>query len=257
MPRKNSSRSGTEERRKAILSAALQCFNEHGIENTTVQDIQLIAKCSTGSLYHHFGSKEGIAACLFIETFKSMNAGVLAELQQCDDARSGVHVLVTQICQWVSGNTSAARFLLQSRDIQLSPDRQAELKHNYVEIMRAYFRWFTPFVEDGSMKSLPLDTYVPLISGPVQEYARRWLARQVDQSPASLNGVFSDAAWNAVRMMAPCEGVANPAPCAAFSLPGPFELRSINRMPMGPALMVNFTRSPRLVKTTPTGSSGL
>ena len=199
MPRRKSSRSGTEERRRAILSAALQCFNEHGIENTTVQDIQLIAKCSTGSLYHHFGSKEGIAACLFIETFKSMNAGVLVKLQNCNDARTGVHAVVTQICQWVSDNTSAARFLLQSRDIQLSPEMRAELKREYAEIMRSYFSWFTPFVEDGSMKSLPLDTYVPLISGPVQEYARRWLARQVDRSPASLNSVFSDAAWNAVR----------------------------------------------------------
>jgi len=199
MPRKKSSRSGTEERRKTILSAALQCFSEYGIENTTVQDIQLIAKCSTGSLYHHFGNKEGIAACLFIETLESMNAGVLAELQHCNDARTGVHVVVTQICQWMSDNTSAARFLLQSRDIQFPPDKRAELKHKYAETMRGYFQWFTPFVEDGSMKSLPLDTYVPLISGPVQEYTRRWLARQVDRTPASLNSVFSDAAWNAVR----------------------------------------------------------
>jgi len=199
MPRKKSSRSGTEERRRAILAGALQCFDEYGIENTTIQDIQLVAKCSTGSLYHHFGSKEGIAACLFLETFKSMNAVILAELQRCNDARTGVHTVVTQVCQWVSDNTSAARFLLQSRDISLSPGMRAELKREYADIMQSYFSWFTPFVEDGSMKSLPLDTYVPLISGPVQEYARRWLARQVNRSPASLNSVFSDAAWNAVR----------------------------------------------------------
>jgi AcrR family transcriptional regulator len=199
MPRKHSSRSGTEERRSTILNAALQCFNEYGLENTTVQDIQQVAKCSTGSLYHHFGSKEGIAGSLFVETFKNMNEGVLAELQRCSDARTGVQVVVTQICEWVSGNTSSARFLLQSRDIQFSHDMHLQLSHEYNEIMRGYFQWFTPFVEDGSMKSLPLDTYVPLIIGPAQEYARRWLAKQVDRSPSSLTRVFSDAAWNAVR----------------------------------------------------------
>jgi AcrR family transcriptional regulator len=199
MPRKHSSRSGTEERRSTILTAALQCFNEYGLENTTVQDIQQVAKCSTGSLYHHFGSKEGIAGSLFVETFKNMNEGVLAELQRCSDARTGVQVVVTQICEWVSANTSSARFLLQSRDIQFSQDMHRQLSHEHNEIMRGYFSWFTPFVEDGSMKSLPLDTYVPLIIGPAQEYARRWLAKQVDRPPASLTRVFSDAAWNAVR----------------------------------------------------------
>jgi len=199
MPRKISSRSGTEARRSAILAAALQCFDEYGIENTTVQDIQQIAKCSTGSLYHHFGSKDGVAACLFIETFKSLNAVVLKELHLCSDARTGVQTVVSQICQWVSENTDSACFLLQSRDIQFTQEKRRELKQEYAEIMRGYFHWFTPFVEDGSMKSLPLDTYVPLIVGPAQEYARRWLAKQVDRSPESLNTVFSDAAWNAVR----------------------------------------------------------
>ncbi len=199
MPRKHSSRSGTEERRSSILTAALQCFNEHGLENTTVQDIQLVAKCSTGSLYHHFGSKEGIAVSLFVETFKNMNEGVLTELERCNDAQTGVQVVVTQICEWVSENTSSARFLLQSRDIQFSPDMHLQLGQEYGDIMRGYFQWFTPFVEDGSMKSLPLDTYVPLIIGPAQEYSRRWLAKQVARSPASLTRIFSDAAWSAVR----------------------------------------------------------
>ena len=55
------------------------------------------------------------------------------------------------------------------------------------------------YAETGGMKALPADTYVPLISGPIQDYTRYWLAGQVKESPAKVKAVFADAAWNAVR----------------------------------------------------------
>ena len=60
----------TRARRKSVLDAALDCFSEYGLEGTTVQHIQKRAECSIGSLYHHFGSKEGLAQAL-IEEFLS------------------------------------------------------------------------------------------------------------------------------------------------------------------------------------------
>ena len=36
------------------------------------------------------------------------------------------------------------------------------------------------------MKALPIDTYVPIISGPIQDYTRYWLAGQVKESPAKV-----------------------------------------------------------------------
>jgi hypothetical protein len=52
------------------------------------------------------------------------------------------------------------------------------------------------------MKRLPADTYVPIISGPIQDYALHWLSGQAMNSPAKVKNVFADAAWNAVRGVA-------------------------------------------------------
>jgi hypothetical protein len=49
------------------------------------------------------------------------------------------------------------------------------------------------------MRALPRDAYVPLISGPIQEYVRRWLSGHYERGPGTVKELFAEAAWNAVR----------------------------------------------------------
>lgn len=51
--------------KRDILLAALACFNEHGLEPTTIEMVRLRCNTSVGNLYHHFGNKEGLVAALF------------------------------------------------------------------------------------------------------------------------------------------------------------------------------------------------
>ncbi|TVT61343.1 TetR/AcrR family transcriptional regulator [Amycolatopsis rhizosphaerae] len=48
-------------RRAELLGIAAQLFAEHGYRSTTVRDIAEAAGILSGSLYHHFDSKESIA----------------------------------------------------------------------------------------------------------------------------------------------------------------------------------------------------
>ncbi len=61
------------------------------------------------------------------------------------------------------------------------------------------FSWFAPFVATGRMKQLPPETYIPIISGPVEDYARLWLSGRARTPLAAVREVFADAAWGAVR----------------------------------------------------------
>ena len=71
---KRAPRQTTAARRASILAGALKCFDDLGIDGTTVSDIQKETNCSVGSLYHHFGNREGIAEELFIEGIQQFNA---------------------------------------------------------------------------------------------------------------------------------------------------------------------------------------
>jgi len=50
---------------EVVLEAAIQLFTKQGYFNTSVPDIVRESGVSTGSIYHHFGDKEGIAKALF------------------------------------------------------------------------------------------------------------------------------------------------------------------------------------------------
>ncbi len=190
-------RASTTSRKRSILDAALVCFCDQGVEGTTIQDIQARADCSVGSLYHHFGSKEGIAEALWLDAIEQFNAAMLRNLEKSRNGKDAVRGVVIAYCRWTTRHAALARFL-HSRDIEFSEkakERQRALRDGYI---RRVYEIFTPFVRAREVAELPLHAYVPLISGPIEAYVRRWLAGDAP-SPLKVQELFADAAWSAVK----------------------------------------------------------
>jgi len=187
----------TRARKESVLKAALECFSEHGIEHTTIHQIQASARCSIGSLYHHFGSKEGIAEELFLAGIAALNQAILDRIRAAANAEQSVHAVVEAYCEWSAENREMARYL-HSRDIDFSAPARRRLREIHSSYITDVYTWFAPFVERGEMRLLPLETYVPLISGPIQEYVRRWLSGH-HPGPEAVTGLFAEAAWHAVK----------------------------------------------------------
>jgi AcrR family transcriptional regulator len=188
----------TRARKASVLAAALDCFTRLGTDRTTIQDIQRQAACSIGSIYHHFGSKDGIAEALFLDGIARFNRGMVRHLKKCANAEESVREVVGYYCDWSTRHRDLARYL-HSRDIDFSADGRARLQQIHQDYISTVFVWFGPFVEAGQMRQLPINAYVPLISGPIQEYVRRWLSGHHDIGPKQVREVFADAAWSAVR----------------------------------------------------------
>ena len=190
----------TRARKESILSAALECFSEHGIEHTTIQQIQVRANCSIGSLYHHFGSKEGIAEELFLEGIAQLNQAMLEEIRRAADAQQSVHAVVRRLLRLVH-RTSRTWPAICTRGTSISPSRRGSACGRYI---RAYitevFTWFAPFVaEQGEMRVLPVETYVPLISGATRNTSAAGCRAIIDKGPREVKQLFAEAAWNAVK----------------------------------------------------------
>jgi len=159
----SSRQAATAARRQQVVAAALACFNAKGVEKTTVADICLASGCSVGSLYHHFGNKEGVASELFIHAIGLLNTDLLNRLRRCRSVASGVRMVVTQYSDWVTEHPDYARFL-HSGEVEFTPSARHRLREIYRAHIAAVFDWFCPFVVAGQMRALPPETYVPLIS---------------------------------------------------------------------------------------------
>src|SRR5215813_2738502 len=107
--------SRTDARRKEILQAALHCFTTIGFAGATLADIRVRARASIGSIYHHFKSKEQLAAALYVEGLRDYQASFLAELARHRRAREAVRGVVRNHMHWVERNPDWSRFLFDHR----------------------------------------------------------------------------------------------------------------------------------------------
>jgi AcrR family transcriptional regulator len=181
-----------------VIEVALAHFSEVGIARTNVGDILKDANCSVGSLYHHFGNKEGIAEALFIDGVNQFNASLLAALLPRRTASTGISSIVTFCCDWVTDQSQLAAYLL-SREIKLSESAKQKLREMDRALSQSLFDWFVPHVESGTLQQLPTAMYVPLICGPTLEYSRMWLSGRSRKSPSDVSPILAQAAWQSVK----------------------------------------------------------
>ena len=187
------------ERPAAILAAALECFAERGFAATTIEEIRRRSGASVGSIYHHFGGKEGLAAELYVEGLRGYQEGFVRALERSGDAEAGVRALVRHHLRWVEQNPRLAQFFMNRRETELRLATQARVR----ELNRAFFprvnEWVARLVSTGELRPVPADLLEPVLLGPSQEFGRLWLAGRTRMSLRRAERELADATWNAVR----------------------------------------------------------
>jgi AcrR family transcriptional regulator len=188
-------RSQSENRKREILRAALGCFTTIGFAGTTMADIRVRARASIGSIYHHFRSKEQLAAALYVEGLRDYQESFLAELDRRSRARDAVLALVRHHLQWIRKNPDLSRFLYDHRQSEFVTAAESAIKDLNEHFHRAGFSQWQRFVDKGEMIELPPDLLTAILLGPSQEFARHWLAGRTKTSLENAADVLAESAW--------------------------------------------------------------
>src|SRR6266496_2831508 len=101
----------SQRRQQEIMAAALDCFTARGFSETTMSDIQERSGASMGSIYHHFESKERLAAALYLEGLKSLHAELRRVVADTEQAESGIKGLVRAYVAWFQQNPDWGNYL--------------------------------------------------------------------------------------------------------------------------------------------------
>jgi len=185
--------------KREILSSALKCFIEKGVEHTTIADIRDISGVSVGSIYHHFGNKDGIVADLFLTGMRDHSAQQEEALEKAANVEEGVKAVVRCYINWINDNPDWARFVFRYRSLVEhggKNQKQEEQKRAHFTRLRD---WFRPYIAEGAIKKLPFEVYHALIIGPSQDFALRWLAGKTKTELISHRELYAEAAWQAIR----------------------------------------------------------
>lgn len=191
------------DRRQEILNAALDCATDGGVDAVTIDGVRARCGASVGSIYHHFGNRDGIVAALFFDIYHHQSRSIQAQLGAAQDVEAGVRALVTGYLDWVVAQPERARFLFQARGAVAAGPRKPELAEAAQHRNQALVAWFEPQRQAGAVRALPCELMPSLVMGPVQSYCRAWLSGHAAQSglpsPTTYREELADAAWRSVR----------------------------------------------------------
>lgn len=182
-------------KRQALLDAALACFLEHGVMETTLDDVLARSGASVGSLYHHFGGKGGLADALYVDCLGEYQRAAGRRLDEAPDPRSGVHAVIEHHLRWIVDETDRARFVLAYRDheIRAASAELRALNHTFYGQLE---RWLDAH---ATVPLPPLPAVISQWLGPAQDFSRHWLTGQVRATPADVRPFLCDSAWHALR----------------------------------------------------------
>ena len=122
--RTETQRARTTPATEQVLGAALNLFTEQGYFNTSIPDIVKASSVSTGSIYHYFRDKEGIARSLYdilVERMESHFSEIEATHATAHDRCRAVIALLFDLTEQ---EPAVMRFMLFSRHREFIPDQK-------------------------------------------------------------------------------------------------------------------------------------
>ncbi|MEN5089789.1 TetR/AcrR family transcriptional regulator [Pseudomonas protegens] len=114
-----------ESARGKLLQTAAHLFRNKGYERTTVRDLAGAVGIQSGSIFHHFKSKDDILRAVMQETIHYNTALMRAELAEAGSVRERVLALIRCELQSIMGGSGEAMAVLVYEWRSLSPQGQA------------------------------------------------------------------------------------------------------------------------------------
>ncbi len=176
------------DRRQSLLDAALELVEEGGLDAVTIAALTERSGMSNGSIYHHFGSRAGVFAQLYADSYARCVAAMLPALGD-RPAGEGVRDLTLRYLDWVTANPSRARFLYAAPG-----HADPEVKHaEFAPVLT----WFLDRMARKEMRDIPLWALEPVVMGPAHESVRRFLLGVLDLDEA--REIIADAVWAVLK----------------------------------------------------------
>lgn len=182
--------------RERVLSTAAELLAEHGCDGLGIVELSERSGVSNGSIYHHFGSKEGVLAAVLVGVIDDYQRTLIGALEaHRDDPEGGVRAVIGAHLAWTEGHRDQARLLLEHRDQLAGRQDIHALNLRFREHTDA---WLEAQTSAGRLPPVPIEIGHALVFAPALELTRLWLTDRLDRRPTSYDEDLSRAAHAAL-----------------------------------------------------------
>jgi AcrR family transcriptional regulator len=163
-----------------------------------MSDICAQAKASTGSVYHHYKSKEQLATAVYLDGISEYQAGLIENLEKEKEAYRGISSIIRYHIKWIVKNKEWSQFLFQKHHYSFLEGADEQLNILNKNFFQKITRWFSRHIEEGTIRLFPWDIIFAIVMGPCQEYARLHLSGKACSKIEPAVHDLSSAAWKAL-----------------------------------------------------------
>ncbi|MEV0320764.1 TetR/AcrR family transcriptional regulator [Streptomyces sp. NPDC050658] len=181
-----------------LLDAALQVYAEAGEQGVTVSALTKASGVSLGSLYHHFGSVDGLMNALLVRWLGRLLGELVAPVQRSRTAKTGIRALVRTYLTFIQENPDAARLVHSYYADRLIMDQAKQLRDAQEARLSPLGVWAQQHMESGEIVRLSVPMVEALVMGPVIATARRWLSGIDDSDLEEAVRVLPERIWRSI-----------------------------------------------------------
>ncbi|MZD10013.1 TetR family transcriptional regulator [Streptomyces sp. SID5785] len=182
-----------------LLDAALRVYAEDGEQGVTVSALTRASGVSLGSLYHHFGSVDGLMNALVVRWLGRLLEELGSALAHTRSARTGVRALVRAYLGFVRDHPDEARLLHSAYADRLSMEQARHLRDTQEARLSPLSAWVDGYVKAGEVADLPAPVLEALVLGPVIGLARSSLAGVGEGDVDQMAGLLADRIWRGLQ----------------------------------------------------------
>ncbi|WP_260482552.1 TetR/AcrR family transcriptional regulator [Sphingomicrobium flavum] len=176
--------SRSEKTKRRVLAATGELIIEKGLYDVTLKDIEARSGVSNGSIFHHFGNKDGVFAQIFaqerLDYLVSVADAIIAfdGEDPCDAFGAGARAAL----QWQCDHPDRfSRLIAQFNNSQWMVEHEhvwIELAH---QIEQPVIDWARPHFEARRLPLLPATFFQSFMTGATERLTHGWLTHRLDR----------------------------------------------------------------------------
>lgn len=184
------------DKKELILKAGLDLFSEQGFRGTSTAQIAKHAGVATGTLFHHFATKEELINHLYTGIKTRIAESMQQSMAGSGAPREKIRDVWFDMVQWAVENPAEYQF---KKHCEASPYISEELRKECEAKFLPIFEVFAQAAADGLLKPLPLELLISLLGGTTDGFINYLKIHQEDIGNKQLWEQAYAATWDTIR----------------------------------------------------------
>ncbi len=183
------------DRRQEILDTALPIFIEKGYTGATIADIRKASGATTGSIYHFFPGKPGIAIAIWSNA-NALWMNRVQALRQSHTPQDIVATTVRGLLEWAIDNRNLFLFFEELRIRAYSDPELLPILKETAQTHDAAAELYRCWAAQGVVREMPWPVASALMMGPSYDYLRKC---DENSNHSAAIDILVETAWRSIR----------------------------------------------------------